>query len=187
VNQNPSTPLPHLLAAGLPLAEGLRAIAEDAVPWRERAGLRRLARRLERGEAIDEALARERRLPAEVRVLVREGIASGRLGLVLEEYVRTSRESRSIWRQFSLSLLYPSVMIWLSAGIFLLFLWFAVPIFREIYDDFGVVPFPAGNTGAQMAASTLILKLHDGLTRPAIGTVFPTVNQSCIQSCSSQR
>jgi glycerol-3-phosphate acyltransferase PlsX len=29
----------------------------------------------------------------------------------------------------------------------------------------------AGNTGAQMAASTLILKLHDGLTRPAIGNV----------------
>lgn len=32
----------------------------------------------------------------------------------------------------------------------------------------------AGNTGAQMAASTYLLKLHEGLTRPAIGTVFPT-------------
>lgn len=32
----------------------------------------------------------------------------------------------------------------------------------------------AGNTGAQMAASTLLLKLHPGLTRPAIATVFPT-------------
>lgn len=38
----------------------------------------------------------------------------------------------------------------------------------------------AGNTGAQMAASTLILKLHDGLTRPAIGTVFPTVNHPVV-------
>ena len=33
----------------------------------------------------------------------------------------------------------------------------------------------AGNTGAQMAASTFILKLHEGLTRPAISTLFPTV------------
>lgn len=33
----------------------------------------------------------------------------------------------------------------------------------------------AGNTGAQMAASTFILRLHDGLTRPAISTLFPTV------------
>lgn len=32
----------------------------------------------------------------------------------------------------------------------------------------------AGNTGAQMAASTLLLRLHAGLTRPAIGTLFPT-------------
>lgn len=32
----------------------------------------------------------------------------------------------------------------------------------------------AGNTGAQMAASLVHLKLHDGLTRPAIGTIFPT-------------
>ncbi|MBI2795962.1 MAG: phosphate acyltransferase PlsX [Gemmatimonadetes bacterium] len=32
----------------------------------------------------------------------------------------------------------------------------------------------AGNTGAQMAASTVHLKLHEGLTRPAIGTIFPT-------------
>ena len=32
----------------------------------------------------------------------------------------------------------------------------------------------AGNTGAQMAASTVLLRLHEGLTRPAIGTLFPT-------------
>ncbi|MEJ7808941.1 MAG: phosphate acyltransferase PlsX [Gemmatimonadaceae bacterium] len=32
----------------------------------------------------------------------------------------------------------------------------------------------AGSTGAQMAASTVLFKLHPGLTRPAIGTVLPT-------------
>ncbi len=38
----------------------------------------------------------------------------------------------------------------------------------------------AGNTGAQMAASTFILKLHEGLSRPAIGTVFPTAKQPVV-------
>lgn len=38
----------------------------------------------------------------------------------------------------------------------------------------------AGNTGAQMAASTVILRLHDGLSRPAIGTVFPTAKQPVV-------
>ncbi len=32
----------------------------------------------------------------------------------------------------------------------------------------------AGNTGAQMAASIMLLRLHPTITRPAIGTLFPT-------------
>ncbi len=32
----------------------------------------------------------------------------------------------------------------------------------------------AGNTGAQMAASMVVLKLHAGVKRPAIATLFPT-------------
>ena len=32
----------------------------------------------------------------------------------------------------------------------------------------------AGNTGAQMAASMILLKLHGGVKRPAIATVFPS-------------
>jgi glycerol-3-phosphate acyltransferase PlsX len=35
----------------------------------------------------------------------------------------------------------------------------------------------AGNTGAVMAASTLLLRLHPGVDRPAIGTMFPTMGK----------
>jgi glycerol-3-phosphate acyltransferase PlsX len=38
----------------------------------------------------------------------------------------------------------------------------------------------AGNTGAQMAASMLVLKLHTGLKRPAIATVFPTARNPVV-------
>jgi glycerol-3-phosphate acyltransferase PlsX len=38
----------------------------------------------------------------------------------------------------------------------------------------------AGNTGAQMAISSLILRLHEGLTRPALSTFFPTARQPVI-------
>lgn len=38
----------------------------------------------------------------------------------------------------------------------------------------------AGNTGAQMAASTLLLRLHTGLTRPAIATLFPTAREPIV-------
>lgn len=38
----------------------------------------------------------------------------------------------------------------------------------------------AGNTGAQMAASMLLLRLHPGLKRPAIATIFPTAKKSVV-------
>jgi len=38
----------------------------------------------------------------------------------------------------------------------------------------------AGNTGAQMASSAMLLKLQPGLTRPAIATVFPTARTPVI-------
>src|SRR6185295_6644013 len=38
----------------------------------------------------------------------------------------------------------------------------------------------AGNTGAQMAASMLLLRLHAGLKRPAIATIFPTAKQPVV-------
>jgi phosphate acyltransferase len=38
----------------------------------------------------------------------------------------------------------------------------------------------AGNTGAQMAISTMVLRLHPGLTRPAIGTFYPTARRPVV-------
>ena len=38
----------------------------------------------------------------------------------------------------------------------------------------------AGNTGAQMAASVVVLRLHAGLKRPAIATVFPTAKKPVV-------
>jgi glycerol-3-phosphate acyltransferase PlsX len=38
----------------------------------------------------------------------------------------------------------------------------------------------AGNTGAQMAASMLLLRLHPTLKRPAIATVFPTAKRPIV-------
>jgi phosphate acyltransferase len=38
----------------------------------------------------------------------------------------------------------------------------------------------AGNTGAQMAASMVVLRLHGGLKRPAIPTLFPTAKHTVV-------
>jgi phosphate acyltransferase len=38
----------------------------------------------------------------------------------------------------------------------------------------------AGNTGAQMAASMLVLRMHEGIKRPGIVTLFPTARQPIV-------
>ena len=38
----------------------------------------------------------------------------------------------------------------------------------------------AGNTGAQMAGSMLVLRLHKGLNRPAIATLYPTARKPVV-------
>ncbi len=38
----------------------------------------------------------------------------------------------------------------------------------------------AGNTGAQMVASLVVLRLHAGVKRPAIATIFPTARESIV-------
>lgn len=48
---------------------------------------------------------------------------------------------------------------------------------KRVADGLAHAFVSAGNTGAQMAASFMLLKLHPGLTRPAIGTIFPTARQ----------
>jgi glycerol-3-phosphate acyltransferase PlsX len=45
---------------------------------------------------------------------------------------------------------------------------------KRVADGHAAGFVSAGNTGAQMAGSLVHLKLHAGLTRPAIGTLFPT-------------
>jgi glycerol-3-phosphate acyltransferase PlsX len=47
-------------------------------------------------------------------------------------------------------------------------------------DDASDAFVSAGNTGAQMATSAMLLKLQPGLTRPAIATVFPTEREPVI-------
>ncbi|HXS23646.1 MAG TPA: hypothetical protein VN719_05425, partial [Gemmatimonadales bacterium] len=38
----------------------------------------------------------------------------------------------------------------------------------------------AGNTGAVLAASTILLGLHDGVERATVGTLFPTSDVPCL-------
>lgn len=100
--------------------------------------LRRVARQLESGTALNAALDSQRKLfPIHVRGLIRAGLETGRLPEALEEFVDVEKGRIELRRGVWLTLAYPIVLM---AILFLLFsgiFAFIVPQFKSIFEDFG--------------------------------------------------
>ena len=117
--------------AGLPLAAGLRAMAEEAPSSRLVESFRICAEHLERGESLDNSLAAlGSRLPSAMRGLIAAASRSGRLGSVLLEMLEQQRRQRAMLREITAALRYPLVVFVLS-----LVVAFAIPIF--VADQLG--------------------------------------------------
>lgn len=146
------------------LAVGLRACADEAVSWADRRALRGLARGIEQGERIESLLDGSRPLPVYLREVLKEGIYSDRFPHILEEYLRTTRQLRSVWSGFYKSLIYPLIMV-LVAGLIVTGLMVAVTeTMQGIFNDFGV-ELPAVTTVVLGFADLILLG----------GWVFPII------------
>lgn len=133
----------ELASGGFPLADGLRAAAAEPVPAAVGQAFRQFAERLDRGEPLVGILTDPHSgLPPHVGGLIVLAIRSGRLGEALSEWVEAEKSSRQLHRGLRESLAYP---LWIGASSFLLILGimlFIVPIFREMFDGFGLsLPF----------------------------------------------
>jgi len=153
--------LAELTKAGLPLAGGLRALADELpggrrpyVLWylarlvgladrrtRQEARLpgvlRTMASQLEAGATLDAVIkAQGPRFPAHLRGLVLAGLRSGRLAEVLEEFVDLQRAQLELRRRLWLSLAYPIVLLSMLT-LLLAFLQFVLtPTFVRVFYDF---------------------------------------------------
>ncbi|MBN2580412.1 MAG: type II secretion system F family protein [Pirellulales bacterium] len=129
--------LAELAKTGLPLPEGLKALAEE-VPRRLRQPLRHLADCILRGEGVWDAVQGLSALPAPLGVMLQAGIAQGRLPEVLEQYARLERIQTEIQRRIRFSLAYPTLLMLLMTGLSFFINYFIVMQFRELYRGFGV-------------------------------------------------
>jgi type II secretory pathway component PulF len=128
----------QLTKAGLPLGDGLRALAGELPGRRLPRMLRALAARLDAGVDLSAAIDAEgRRLPPHLRGLVLAGVRSGRLAEVLEEYVDLQRSQLELRRRVWLSLAYPIVLLTLLAALTIVAKVFIVAEFVKIFRDFG--------------------------------------------------
>jgi type II secretory pathway component PulF len=132
-------PVARLAAAELPLASGLAAYSREVPSWRMRLALRRMSRDIDGGKTLDEVLDRQSwRMPAYLRGLIRAGVRTGRLGQVMEEHLLCVRRTRAARTRLWLALLYPIVLLCLTFAVLGLLLTWPVPMFKSVFEDFGI-------------------------------------------------
>src|SRR5262245_41820282 len=86
----------QIASAGMPLAAGLRAAADEADALNVGRGMRRLAAKLDQGQSLDAVLANTR-LPANLAGLLQAAQRTGHFGAVLAEWMENRRAARQHW------------------------------------------------------------------------------------------
>ena len=127
----------ELAKAGLPLAPGLRALAEETPRRGVASALRGLAGQLEAGASLEAAFKSQgSRLPAHLRGLILAGIRSGRLPQVLERFVAVQRDRIELRRRLWMTLAYPVVLFSLLLALFVFINLYVVPKYVPIFEQF---------------------------------------------------
>jgi len=130
-------PLVNMTKAGLPLESGLRALSEEIPSRRMRKTLAAISERLARGEPFEKIVASGQiAAPRAVGELFRSGVAKGRLGPLLEEYLEYSRRSSDLRLKVLGGLLYSAVLIVGLAAVLVFYLIWLVPEFAKIFGGF---------------------------------------------------
>ena len=134
----PAWRIAELTRAGMPLGDGLRAMAGDLPGRRLPHTLRRLADRFDAGDDLATSLKSQgRRLPGHLVGLMLAGVRSGRLAQALEEFVELERSRWELRRRVWLALAYPLLLLVMLAGIVVFLNIYVVDQFRPIFKDFG--------------------------------------------------
>lgn len=134
----------QLAAANLPLAEGLRAAGGEAASRRMRRALHHVARAIEKGGSLEQAITDcGPRVPAYLGGLLRAAERTGKLGVVLTEWVENQWAVRTRWREVAAALTYPLISLALTGALFLFLTVAVVPPFKSMMTDFGLkLPLP---------------------------------------------
>ena len=132
--------LASLASAGICLDEGLQQLARDVESPRLRRAIRAVADEVQRGLPLDQAVAKhEGRLPVLYSRVVRAGVESGQLPATLvnlSQHLRLMAETKRIIVE---ALAYPLAAFAFAVAIVSLVMIFIVPMFEEIFMDFGTM------------------------------------------------
>lgn len=131
--------LAALVATGLPLPSGLRALAGELPSRRLGSAMTRAADRLELGVPLDAALVGlAGEFPPHLRGLMVAGARSGKLADVLGQYVRYANLGAILRRRFWMVVAYPVCLLAALTTLYVFVCTYVVHVFESILKDFGV-------------------------------------------------
>jgi type II secretory pathway component PulF len=134
----------QLAGADLPLAAGLRAAAGEAATPRMRKALQQMAVAMESGSSLEQAIATcGPRVPKYLSGFLVAAAKTGKLGVVLTEWVENQWAARTRWREVVAAVAYPLITLMLTFVLFLFLALVVAPIFKSMLQDFGLkLPLP---------------------------------------------
>jgi type II secretory pathway component PulF len=128
--------LGDITEAGLPLVQGLSALAAELPSSRFRRGLRSIVSHLEGGGDLASVL-RDHGAPADLQALIAAGAKSGHTGELLGRYAAQARQVSDIKLRAVIALVYPLIILTLLSVLLVAIMVEIVPSFRKIFEDFG--------------------------------------------------
>jgi type II secretory pathway component PulF len=147
--------LAKVLEGGSSILPALRAFSEEVPAGRRRNELHALIRILEQGspEEAERAFAD---LPDYWIPLLSAAISSSDPGRILHQFLRETRRTDELRRQWWMTLTYPVLVACIAVAVMILLSVLVIPVFREVFRDFGLM-LPAV-TRINLAVAGLIAK-----------------------------
>ena len=137
-----------LTRAGIPLDKGLCALGND-LPGRLGRATADLAKSLEQGQSLEEALAQHgRRFPPVYRAVVEAGMRAGRLPAAFESLADSISRIRDARRAVAAALAYPLMIAAVAWGFFVFYIIYIAPLMIATFEFHG----PVANVFVDLAA-----------------------------------
>lgn len=130
--------LAELGRRNLPLAPGLKALAEELNSRRLSPVINRVASAVEAGQPLSQALtASGNGFPGHLKGLIEAGEQSGRLADILERYLNGQQLVAELRRTAWTAMAYPLLLLLGAVSIFVVIEIFVLPQFADLFSEFG--------------------------------------------------
>jgi len=124
-----------LVRAGLPILKSLDLLAERLTDPRLGVYIRLVRDEVKNGALLSDAFRRQNVFPPIYVSTILAGEKSGALAEVLDRYITYQRLALSVRKKILLSLLYPSVLIFLVICLIVFLVTYVVPNFAKLYES----------------------------------------------------